>query len=94
MLAIPNLMTLGIVAGNGSAAHAGERILDVEGPGFRAATLIGAILAVVAAIGIRYLIDSRRRARARAGRLDDALRAREAEAEAAAPAPDGGGDGA
>ena len=93
VLAIPNLMTLGIVAGNGSASHAGERILDVEGPGFRAATLVGAILAVIAAIGIRYLIDSRQRARARANRLDDALRAREAEAEAAA-APDGGGDGA
>ena len=93
VLAIPNLMTLGIVAGNGSASHAGERILDVEGPGFRAATLVGAILAVIAAIGIRYLIDSRQRARARANRLDDALRAREEEAEAAA-APDGGGDGA
>jgi MFS family permease len=94
VLAIPNLMTLGIVAGSGSAAHAGERILDVEGPGFRAATLIGAILAVVAAIGIRYLVDSRRRARARAGRLDEELRARDAEAEAASAAPDGGHDGA
>ena len=29
-------------SGNGSAAHAGERILDVEGPSFRAATLAGA----------------------------------------------------
>ena len=92
VLAIPNLMTLGIVAGNGSAAHAGERILDVDGPGFRASTLIGVIVAVAAAIGIRYLIDSRRRARSKAGRLDEELRSRDAAAETAA---DGGaGDGA
>ena len=92
VLAIPNLMTLGIVAGNGSAAHAGERILDVDGPGFRASTLIGVIIAVAAAIVIRYLIDSRRRARARAGQLDEELRSRDAAAEAAADA--GAGDGA
>jgi hypothetical protein len=92
VLAIPNLMTLGIVAGNGSAAHAGERILDVDGPGFRASTLIGVIIAVAAAIVIRYLVDSRRRARARAGQLDEELRSRDAAAETAA---DGGpGDGA
>ncbi len=84
VLAIPNLMTLGIVAGNGSAAHAGERILDVDGPGFRAATLAGAIVAVIAAIGLRYLIDSRRRARSRAGHLDEELQARDAAAEAVA----------
>jgi uncharacterized membrane protein len=87
VLAIPNLMTLGIVAGNGSAAHAGERILDVDGPGFRVATLIGAIAAVAAAIGIRYLIDSRRRARATAGRLDEELRARDATADAGDGSP-------
>lgn len=86
VLAIPNLMTLGIVAGNGSAAHAGERILDVDGPGFRASTLIGVIVAVIAALAIRWLIDSRRRARSRAGRLDEELRARDA---AAGAAPDG-----
>lgn len=81
VLAVPNLMTLGIVAGSGSASHAGERILDVEGPGFRAATLAGAIVAVAAALGVRYLIDSRRRERARANRLDEELRARDAAAE-------------
>jgi hypothetical protein len=81
VLAVPNLMTLGIVAGSGSASHAGERILDVEGPGFRAATLAGAIVAVAAALGVRYLTDSRRRERARANRLDEELRARDAAAE-------------
>lgn len=88
VLAVPNLMTLGIVLGNGNAARAGERILDVEGPGFRASTLIGAIVAVAAALGLRYLIDSRRRARSKAGRLDDELRARDASASV-----EGGSDG-
>jgi MFS family permease len=85
VLAVPNLMTLGIVAGSGSASHAGERILDVEGPGFRAATLAGAIVAVAAALGVRYLIDSRRRARAKAEHLDEELRARDAAAEPVEP---------
>ncbi len=45
--AVPNLMTLSIVAGGSSAAHAGERVLDVDAPGFRGASLIGAIVAAV-----------------------------------------------
>jgi uncharacterized membrane protein len=45
--ALPNLMTLTIVLGASSAAHAGERVLDVEAPGFRGATLIAAIVAAV-----------------------------------------------
>ena len=39
-------MTLGIVLGISDAAHAGDRILDVEGPGFRLWSLIGAIVGV------------------------------------------------
>ena len=35
VLALPNLMTLGIVLGRGNAAHAGDRVLDVEAPAFR-----------------------------------------------------------
>jgi hypothetical protein len=42
-VALPNLMTLGIVVGQGGGAHAGERILDVDGPGFRTASLVGAL---------------------------------------------------
>ena len=41
VLAAPNLLTLSIVVGTGSAAHAGDRTLDVEAPGFRGATLVG-----------------------------------------------------
>lgn len=56
---IPNLLTLSVVMGGNNAAHAGERILDVDAPGFRGATLIGVILGVllflvVAAITVKY----------------------------------------
>ena len=52
VLALPNLLTLGIVLGRGNAAHAGDRTLDVEAPGFRGAVLAGAIVAVVALIAL------------------------------------------
>ncbi|KAF0845039.1 permease [Nocardia caishijiensis] len=45
--ALPNLMTLTIVLGGNNAAHAGERILDVDAPAFRGACLVGAIVAAV-----------------------------------------------
>jgi hypothetical protein len=63
VLALPNLMTLGIVIGRGNAAHAGDRILDVEAPAFRGGTLLGALLAIGLAGLVTYLIVSRARAR-------------------------------
>lgn len=69
LLAIPNLATLGIVLGDGDAAHAGERILDVEGPGYRAGTLVGAIVAVLAVGALGYLAFTRRRTRLRGERI-------------------------
>ena len=63
VLALPNLMTLGIVLGTGNAAHAGDRILDVEAPAFRGGTLLGALLAIGLAGLVTYLIVSRARAR-------------------------------
>jgi hypothetical protein len=51
-LAAPNWLTLSVVAGNSGAAHAGERIMDVDGPGFRAGTLIGVIVAAVLVAGL------------------------------------------
>ena len=62
LLALPNLFTLGIVVGPGSGAHAGDRTLDVEAPGFRGATLAGVLLAAGAIAFIWYLLSSRRRA--------------------------------
>lgn len=60
VLALPNLMTLGIVLGRGNAAHAGERTLDTEGPGFRLWSLLGALAAVAVVAGGIYLLRSRR----------------------------------
>ena len=63
VLASPNLMTLGIVLGVGSGAHAGDRTLDVEAPAFRGGTLAGAILAALLIAFVSYLLASRNRAR-------------------------------
>ena len=65
VLALPNLMTLGIVIGRGNAAHAGDRILDVEAPAFRGGTLGGVLLAGALVGLIWWLFASRRRARAK-----------------------------
>jgi len=69
LVAAPNLMTLGIVIGTGGAAHAAERTLDVEAPGFRISSLTGVIVAVVALAALQYLLFSRHRARERLARL-------------------------
>jgi hypothetical protein len=74
-LALPNLMTLSIVVGRGNAAHAGDRVLDVEAPAFRGGTLAGAILAVLLVGFVAYLIASRRRAHESARRARDATSA-------------------
>lgn len=66
LVAAPNLATLGIVVGSGNAAHAGERILDVEGPGFRGGSVVGGLLAAVAIGGVVALASSRRRNKRRA----------------------------
>lgn len=78
LLGFPNLMTLGIVLGAGSGAHAGDRILDVEAPGFRGATLAGAVAAALFVCFVAYLLLSRSRARrsAAAARAELAATAR------------------
>ena len=75
LLATPNLLTLGIVLGVGSGAHAGDRVLDVEAPAFRGATLAGAIVAVLLAGYIWYLLESRDSARAARRRAERRLEA-------------------
>lgn len=66
LLAAPNLITLGIVLGHGSAAHAAERTLDVEAPWFRGGMAIGVVSALLLAGFLAYAILSRKRARRRA----------------------------
>ena len=79
LLASPNLITLGIVLGPGGGAHAGERTLDVEAPGFRSSSLIGAIIAVLVVVGIWLLLRSRRHAKAESAQLRTERDRRDAE---------------
>lgn len=69
VLAIPNLTTLGIAVGTGDAAHAAERTLDVQAPGFRQATLIAAVAAALIAVTVWVIGAIRRRALAELKRL-------------------------
>ena len=62
LLAAPNLLTLSVVLGSGNAAHAGDRTLDVEAPGFRGASLAGALVAAALVAAPIYLLWKRRRA--------------------------------
>jgi hypothetical protein len=61
LLAAPNLLTLSVVLGSGNAAHAGDRTLDVEAPGFRGASLAGALVAAALVAAPIYLLWKRRR---------------------------------
>jgi hypothetical protein len=79
VLAAPNLLTLGIVIGTGDAAHAGERTLDVEGPYFRASSLIGAIGAAGVFAVLWYILYTRRRSKRTEARLRGELKTRDAE---------------
>ncbi len=65
VLAIPNLLTLGIVVGNGNAAHAGERILDTEASYFRGATAVGAAVGVLLFLFAMWILIRRHRLRDR-----------------------------
>ncbi len=76
LLAAPNLATLGIVWGTGNAAHAGERTLDVDGPGFRGGSLVGFVAGVALVVWVAWLAGSRRRHRDLAHGLRDELRRR------------------
>lgn len=75
VVALPNLLTLGIVLGSGNAAHAGERTLDVEAPAFRSSSLAGAVLALIAFALLLYLLGARRRAHRELDRLRAELKA-------------------
>jgi ATP/ADP translocase len=76
VLALPNLLTLGVVIGSGSAAHAAERVLDVEAPAFRAWTLIGAIASALLAGGAFTLMAAGRRNRHKLKELEAERKAR------------------
>lgn len=82
LLAAPNWLTLSVVAGDSKAAHAGERIFDVEAPGFRAGTLGGVIAGAVLALVITGTSIQMKRRKNQVKRLrgerDELKRARQA----------------
>lgn len=65
VLAIPNLLTLGIVVGNGNAAHAGERILDTEASYFRGSSAVGAAVGLALFLLTIWILIRRHRLRDR-----------------------------
>ena len=69
LIASPNLITLGIVLGPGGGAHAGERTLDVDAPGFRSSSLIGSVVAALVVLAIWLLLRSRSQAKQERARL-------------------------
>lgn len=85
-VSLPNLMTLTIVWGGSNAAHAGERVLDVDAPGFRGASLIGAIVAA-ALFGLALFLRIRGRLRTRRAAKHRRGAAQQPAVEPVAPAP-------
>jgi hypothetical protein len=60
ILAVPNLCTLTVVAGGGSGAHAAQRIMDVDAPAFRGASLVGVLLAALVYLVVMFFVLRRR----------------------------------
>ena len=82
LLAAPNWLTLSVVAGDSKAAHAGERIFDVEAPGFRAGTLggviAGALLALIITVTGMQLKRRKNEVKRLRGERDELKRAQRA----------------
>ena len=76
LLAIPNLITLGIVVGTGSVSRAAEQTLEVQAPTFVRTVLIAAIVAAFLAAVVWVLSAIRQRAVRELARLRAARDAR------------------
>lgn len=85
VVALPNLLTLTVVWGSGNAAHAGERVMDTEAPGFRGASLVGAIVGLLLFLLVEFAIFRYRKrgneVRTMRDDLDHRTRAEEREKE-------------
>ncbi|MDH6280726.1 hypothetical protein [Prescottella agglutinans] len=88
IFAIPNLLTLTVVLGGSSAAHAGERTMDVDAPGFRGASLWGAIIGVLLFAAAVFLQRRYRKRGEEVTRLRNNLHQREPESPGESPAPE------
>jgi hypothetical protein len=85
LVAVPNLITLGIVLGTNNAAHAAERTFDVEAPGFRGATLAGAVVGALAAVAAWVLLWRGRRRKRQVRELKAELARRDTTGSVVAP---------
>ncbi|GAB4086436.1 hypothetical protein GCM10028784_30660 [Myceligenerans cantabricum] len=56
LCAAPNLLTVAVVLGSSNAAHAGERIMDVDAPAFRGGSLTGTLVGGVLALVLTGLV--------------------------------------
>ncbi|NMD60926.1 hypothetical protein EEB13_24575 [Rhodococcus sp. WS3] len=88
IFALPNLLTLSIVLGNSNAAHAGERVLDVDGPGFRGASVLGAIIGVALFVGIVFLGYRYKKRGKEIDKMRGDLKQHEPQSKGEAPAPE------
>lgn len=88
IIAIPNLLTLTVVLGGSSAAHAGERTMDVDAPGFRGASLWGAIIGALMFVAAVYLQRKYRKRGEEVTRLRNNLHQREPQGPGESPAPE------
>ncbi len=79
VFAAPTLTTLAIVVGNGDAAHAAERTLDVEAPAFRTATAAGAVFGVLLVVLWWAVMAGRRRRKKQITRLEAEVRDKQEE---------------
>ncbi|QCQ89836.1 hypothetical protein [Rhodococcus sp. SGAir0479] len=88
VVAIPNLLTLTVVLGNSSAAHAGERTLDVDAPGFRGASLWGAIIGVLLFAAAVFFETRYRKRGTELEQLRNGLHQRDPQSPGESPAPE------
>lgn len=83
IVALPNLMTLGVVYGSNAAAEQGRSTLN-DAPGFRGATLTGAIIGLLIFILVAVLVTQYRRRGKQLRKVKDQQRLAEAERTAEA----------
>ncbi len=88
IFALPNLLSLTVVLGNNNAAHAGERILDVDGPGFRGASVVGAVLGVALFLGLVALGYMYKKRGKDLDKMRGELKQHEPQSKGEAPAPE------
>lgn len=74
LVMMPNFMTLAVTVGSSKSAHAGQRIFDVNAPGFQWAALIGSLVAVLTVLTVAAVLYRLRHRRRQVADLKDQSR--------------------